>query len=89
MIDLICECGERREVVLKNRGDNVDEEDKTCPSCGSTKYDTVTVGGHQTKLNSPEQRDEALKKRSEEHSAKHMKANWDRLVDTGKIPGAR
>ena len=87
MIELICKCGERRDAILDHRDAEVDEEYKTCPSCGSTKFERVTVGGHRTKLNSKGQVSDELKKRSLEHSKKHMKANWDRLVDTGKMPG--
>lgn len=86
MIDLQCECGEIREVLVDSRDEKVEDEDQACTACGSTNFEKRIGAPHPTTCHDPGVKDATLRKRSLDHSAKYMKKNWDRLVDQGKLP---
>ena len=85
IVELICKCGEIREAILDNSGADPSEEDKICSVCKSTVFTRRTGAPHPTTCHDSAVRSETLKQRSLDHSKKHMKKNWDRQVDMGKI----
>lgn len=85
-IDVQCECGHIRYILLYNSQSPPDPEDETCPECGSKKFSRC-VGGNYHVSNDPAVRSEMLKKRSYEHTVRTAKDNVERLIETSKKKG--
>ena len=79
-IDVQCECGHVRYVLLQNREAKPDAEDAKCPNCGSEHFERC-VGGNFATFASGDlaTRQAMLKKRSEDHSRATFKDNYERV----------
>jgi predicted nucleic acid-binding Zn-ribbon protein len=83
LVDLECQsCGHKWEDLVMPGESR--EDLHGCPECGSTKV-VLLPGGVATKLHDPAVRDEALKKRSIDHSNKHAKENLEKLQHKGVL----
>jgi predicted nucleic acid-binding Zn-ribbon protein len=76
IVECGCEyCGHEWESWLASSGEDLGG----CPECGSLKVYRIP-GGTLARCNDPAVRSEVLKKRSQDHSAKHFKENADRVI---------
>lgn len=79
-VDVVCSCGQKRTVWFTKYSGDIYPDDIKCPNCGGETF-TRCCGSHFGSFQSSdlERRSEILKKRSEEHSMKHFKENYDRV----------
>ena len=80
VVDLQCTCGHVRTVYLRSSKAAPDPEDTLCPECNSASF-IRCVGGCFAAFASSnlETRSQILKKRSEEHSKRTFKDNYERF----------